>query len=189
MYKLCMQDDIDNSCCFEILGFDILLDKELHPWLLEVNHSPSFSTDTPLDWSIKMGLIADTMTLLHMTAKKKRIYLQKKIKELKKRVLKKDEQNVIISKEKYRAKKYKLRVKYEESHLGRYNLVYPQDETKDNYQICLERAKELYITFMNERKKAEYLEKIVKDPKKTFKSPTKIRKSSIMDKSILQFLL
>ena len=39
--------------CFEILGFDVMLDDKLKPWIIEVNHSPSFSTDSPLDFKIK----------------------------------------------------------------------------------------------------------------------------------------
>ena len=50
-----------NSMCFEILGFDILIDEKLKPWLIEINHTPSFSTDTPLDFKIKKDLIADTI--------------------------------------------------------------------------------------------------------------------------------
>ena len=52
---------------FEILGFDILLDYKLKPFLLEVNHSPSFTTDTPLDKGIKRRVICDTLTLLNIS--------------------------------------------------------------------------------------------------------------------------
>lgn len=50
--------------CFELLGFDVLIDSDLKPWLLEVNLSPSLATDSPLDMSIKSNLIADTFTLV-----------------------------------------------------------------------------------------------------------------------------
>ena len=39
--------------CFEILGFDIMLDENLKPYLIEINHAPSFNTDSPLDEKIK----------------------------------------------------------------------------------------------------------------------------------------
>jgi tubulin polyglutamylase TTLL6/13 len=52
-YKTLQPDDYENSMIFEILGFDVLLDYKCRPWLLEVNSSPSFATDTPLDRKIK----------------------------------------------------------------------------------------------------------------------------------------
>lgn len=48
----------------QVLGYDVLLDESLRPWLLEVNHSPSFTTDTPLDLAIKERLITQTMHLV-----------------------------------------------------------------------------------------------------------------------------
>lgn len=47
------------------LRFDVLLDTNLKPWLLEVNHTPSFVTDTPLDFQIKKNLILDTLILVN----------------------------------------------------------------------------------------------------------------------------
>jgi len=49
--------------CFELLGFDIILDSTLNPWLLEVNLSPSLNCDAPIDQKIKGELIADLFTL------------------------------------------------------------------------------------------------------------------------------
>jgi tubulin polyglutamylase TTLL5 len=51
------------NSCFELLGFDILIDSDLKPWLLEINLSPSLATDTPLDLKIKTNLVVDTFNL------------------------------------------------------------------------------------------------------------------------------
>lgn len=51
--------------CFEILGLDVIIDHKLKPWLLEVNHTPSFTTDTPFDQKIKFNLIRDTIVLMN----------------------------------------------------------------------------------------------------------------------------
>lgn len=50
-----------NNICFEVLGFDIFLDHKAKPYVIEVNHTPSFATDSPLDSLIKKNLIRDTL--------------------------------------------------------------------------------------------------------------------------------
>lgn len=52
--------------CFELLGLDVLFDSELRPYLLEVNHSPSLTCDSPLDLDIKTKVIGETLDLLRL---------------------------------------------------------------------------------------------------------------------------
>lgn len=59
---------IGRTNCFDLFGFDILVDSELKPWVLEVNLSPSLATDSPLDLHIKSHLIADTFNLVGFRA-------------------------------------------------------------------------------------------------------------------------
>jgi len=49
--------------CFEIYGFDILIDSSFKPWLLEVNVSPSLSSSSPMDKFIKTLLLSDCFSL------------------------------------------------------------------------------------------------------------------------------
>ena len=93
VYSACQPDDLSNSMCFELLGFDIIIDNELTPFLLEVNHSPSFSTDSPLDYKIKRNLIVNTFSLLRVPIRKKAKFFQKnqKIKNFNKKIFEKNE--------------------------------------------------------------------------------------------------
>ena len=73
-YQTCQPGDQSNSMCFELLGFDVILDRNLKPWLLEVNHSPSFTTDSPLDYKIKYVLIKETMQMLNLNVARRQAY-------------------------------------------------------------------------------------------------------------------
>lgn len=55
--------NVKNSC-FELLGYDVLIDSDLKPWLMEVNLSPSLATESPLDLKIKSNLFLDSMNLI-----------------------------------------------------------------------------------------------------------------------------
>lgn len=52
------------NCCFELYGFDILIDENLKPWLIEVNVCPSLSSSSPMDRKIKHTLITDLLNLI-----------------------------------------------------------------------------------------------------------------------------
>jgi hypothetical protein len=50
--------------CYELFGYDVIIDSDLKLWLLEVNISPSMAADSPLDVAIKRNLIVDTFNLV-----------------------------------------------------------------------------------------------------------------------------
>ncbi|KAM3591592.1 uncharacterized protein V6R79_004405 [Siganus canaliculatus] len=158
-YHTCFPSHTAGSACFEILGFDVLLDHRLRPWVLEVkpsrthalqrssqtsksksglqvNHSPSFTTDSQLDREVKDALLYDTLVLINLGACDRR----KITKEERRRVKERLQQN--ISKE---ARSEELRQsqaataeqmdKYEAKHLGGFKRIYPREggEKYDKY--------------------------------------------------------
>lgn len=54
-----------------------MIDQLLDPYVLEVNHTPSFATDTPLDYFIKFNLIKDTLTLMNVNQTTKKQLVKK----------------------------------------------------------------------------------------------------------------
>ncbi|XP_071955271.1 probable tubulin polyglutamylase TTLL2 [Antedon mediterranea] len=55
------------SNCFELFGFDILIDNTLKPWLLEVNFSPALGLDCSTDHTVKSALLNDIIEMLSFT--------------------------------------------------------------------------------------------------------------------------
>ena len=44
---------INDRHCVELYGYDVMVDADLKPWLIEVNASPSLSSDTQQDSDLK----------------------------------------------------------------------------------------------------------------------------------------
>lgn len=55
-------DHISN--CFELYGFDVILDNTFRPWVLECNVCPSLSSSSGFDKQIKNQLLSDTLNLV-----------------------------------------------------------------------------------------------------------------------------
>jgi len=62
--KACQNVMINDKHCFECYGYDLLIDAQLKPWLLEVNASPSLTTTTTADRVLKTALISDLLDIV-----------------------------------------------------------------------------------------------------------------------------
>jgi hypothetical protein len=60
----CQSEIPSNPNCFELFGYDIIVDDNEKCWLLEVNSSPSLARDTILDDLIKQQLVDDIIDLV-----------------------------------------------------------------------------------------------------------------------------
>jgi hypothetical protein len=62
-----------------LLGFDILIDRNLKPWIIEVNRCPSFDVSEQIEFDLKIKLLFDTFDLLRfrVSDRKKSIAIEK----------------------------------------------------------------------------------------------------------------
>eukprot|EP00471_Norrisiella_sphaerica_P001675 CAMPEP_0184486188 /NCGR_PEP_ID=MMETSP0113_2-20130426/7723_1 /TAXON_ID=91329 /ORGANISM="Norrisiella sphaerica, Strain BC52" /LENGTH=949 /DNA_ID=CAMNT_0026867947 /DNA_START=293 /DNA_END=3142 /DNA_ORIENTATION=+ len=53
-----------NRNCFEVFGFDVLVDQHFRPWLMEINSSPSLNVSSSIDKKVKVSLIRDVLRIV-----------------------------------------------------------------------------------------------------------------------------
>ncbi|XP_066119962.1 tubulin polyglutamylase TTLL6 [Saccopteryx bilineata] len=158
-YHTCFPNHTLSSACFEILGFDILLDRKLKPWLLEVNHSPSFSTDSCLDKEVKDSLLYDTMVLVNLGSCDKKKVLEEERQRGRYLQQCRSRETRIEEVKGFQALRLEKTEKYEKENCGGFRLIYPslhsekyekffQDNNSLFQNTVASRARELYARRM-----------------------------------------
>jgi tubulin polyglutamylase TTLL9 len=57
---------VQDKHCYELYGYDILIDSELRPWLIEINASPSLDANTEDDYDMKFSFLNEMLDLVQI---------------------------------------------------------------------------------------------------------------------------
>lgn len=148
-YLTIQNDDPYNQGCFELLGFDILFDKNLKPYLLEVNHSPSFRTESQVDHKVKSKLIYDTLKMMKVNVRQKHKLMRMKRQQLNTRTL--TGRRIKMNEGPTRNRCLEERDKFMIQNKGGFERIFPPEgevkESWEPYDQFLEQAEKLYKQF------------------------------------------
>ncbi|XP_072125776.1 uncharacterized protein [Mobula birostris] len=150
----CFPNHVSGSACFQLLGFDILLDHTLKPWLMKVKHSLSSVMDSNLDQEVKEDLLYDTLCMINLAACGRQEDMEEE------RPRKKEQLPKIWWSREYRADETRNNQatwveqveKYEDENMGNFKRIYPSS-TSEKYEKFLEtvdsKSREEYVRQMH----------------------------------------
>lgn len=111
-----------------------------------MNHTPSFTTDTPLDRTIKKNVIKDALKLMNISVKNKIKFKNNKKAEFQQRVI--TGKKVRLSQEekaKFSEQGQLERDEYENKNMGKYEKLYPIGSEEDKkYEEFIKHAQKLW---------------------------------------------
>lgn len=103
-----------------------MLDQKLKPWMLEVNHTPSFQAETGVDAEIKNHLVKNTLEIIQMSVDNRKRVAWEMRQEMKQQI----QQNAY---KRLSAKEHSDRVRFDPNQAidkikgNKYKLIYPKD--------------------------------------------------------------
>jgi len=173
-YHSCQPDDAENALCFDILGFDVILDQNLQPWLSEVNHAPFFATESVLDRVVKHEVLIDTFSLLNLSPENRRRHKREAREKMEQRamgIMKKQSLEERMAEEHAVALE---RTAWEEAHVNGYKRLYPSEEKEREYMQIHDAAINIWEMLMggNSRRSVRLTQQVpeVEDQEKPRKS-------------------
>ena len=179
-YKACQPDDPYNGMCFELLGFDVMLDHKLKPWLLEVNHSPSFTTDSPLDLKVKFDLISQALKLLNIRPENRQNFVNRQKREILERSVSKAFTKNKDKKVEEIFKAQEKRDLWESKHLGDFERIFDAGNM-EKYKKFIDTAAEVWKEWTggNKVKKESARSEIKVEKKGESKSESRVVVNSV----------
>ena len=159
MYKICQPEDTTNAMAFQILGFDVMIDKHFRPWLIEVNQSPSFATDSPLDYQVKKAVLSDTFDLLRISQAKRDKIIRERNEQNEERIMTGKVTKITqAERDRIRQEQHEEREDHERLIINAgsgFELIYPynwDDEKQAEYEMLLQRSQRVWDDFTTGKK-------------------------------------
>ena len=110
-----------------------MIDHKLNPYLLQINYTPSFTTDTPLDRLIKKNLIEDTLNIRDISDKWKKQMKLRRDKEIQQRMVTGKRKKYSNQERKaYMIEQARKRDQYESENLGGFTKIFMVSEDQMN---------------------------------------------------------
>ena len=124
-----------------------MLDQKLRPWMLEVNHTPSFNSDTQCDAEVKNALVKNALEIIQLSSEtRKRLGMEMKMEQ---REAQKMNNYTRLS-----VKEHTDRVRFDPTLVekrikdNKFKLIYPRDpggaNNLDLYEKILKKATEMW---------------------------------------------
>ena len=174
-YRSSVSSKDGKSRCFEILGFDILIDSNFKPWLIEINNMPSLRCDSEFDKNLKYSVLNGCIKILNIPNNFKKLVLENQKAHSQKRII--GNTNILIK------KLFDPIVETKISESTNWRLIYPNEGIENNIiNECLNKLLNIPKIIVNNIINPKFNNKIIK--KKIIFNP---KKNQIINQKEISF--